>query len=577
MSRNEKSKVVALYARYSSDVQKDTSIEDQFSQLERAAKRLGLKIDKRHYYSDRAVSATSLFERPGLTRDLLAAASRKEFNGVLVEATDRLSRNQADLFWLSDRFKFHNVLLFTPNGEVSDMQLTFDSHSNADFIKKLALRVKRGHDTMTREGKVAGGLCYGYDLVPGQSGTRVINEREAVVVRRIFTEYANGITPRKIVAGLHRDGIPSPTGAAVWNYQGIVGGDGTATGTGLLHRELYRGKIVRNRFRKVKNPENGKYINRKADEHDLIEVDAPHLRIIDDALWQRAHAVRLQRKQQMHPAGFKMKPTTPLSQLFLMGALRCASCHGVMTKVSTTRGGRVACSNANYRNSCDHVRSYDLQSITDEVIKRLESDHIDNEWLKEKAKAKAQEYAKQRKEENTERQAAQAKLDRLNLQIARLVDVLADGAMPGAEIKTKIKAKEAERVALVEHLRLLGPEKNVIELGRSISAFAESAKALAVLLRADPNCPTNRQTFANMIFSIEVYPVAKKQPYDLQMNARISAIQGVNVKPQQRTHQEIVAAEGVRKFGPGNNVTSSLSGPNNQDGIISLGRWRAAA
>ena len=167
----------ALYARFSSDIQKDRSIEDQFTELERAVKRLGFKIDKRHYYADRGVSATSLFERPGLTRDLLGAAQRGEIDVVLVEATDRLARSRADTFWLADRFKFHNVKLFTPAGEVSDLQLTFEGHSNEDFIKKLSIRVKRGHNALTREGRFAGGRCYGYDQTPALASVRSTKSR----------------------------------------------------------------------------------------------------------------------------------------------------------------------------------------------------------------------------------------------------------------------------------------------------------------------------------------------------------------------------------------------------------------
>src|SRR5262249_36547968 len=156
-------------------------------ELERAAKRFNFKLNKRHYFIDRGVSATSLFDRPGLTRELLRAASCNEFDAILVEATDRLARNRADMFWLADRFKFHNVKIFTPMGEVSDLQLTFEGHSNEDFIKKLSMRVKRGHNALTREGKFPGGRCYGYNTVP-KTGERTINEEEAKILVRIFTE-----------------------------------------------------------------------------------------------------------------------------------------------------------------------------------------------------------------------------------------------------------------------------------------------------------------------------------------------------------------------------------------------------
>ena len=59
------------------------------------------------------------------------------------------------------------------------MQLTFYSHTNADMIKKLAISVKRGHDGIAREGKVAGALSYGYDAVTGKPGERPINKVES--------------------------------------------------------------------------------------------------------------------------------------------------------------------------------------------------------------------------------------------------------------------------------------------------------------------------------------------------------------------------------------------------------------
>jgi hypothetical protein len=98
----------------------------------------------------------------------------------------------------------------TPSGEVSDLQLTFDGHLNADFITKLAGRVKSGHDLMTREGKIAGGKCYGYDLVPGQPGVRKINEAEATIIRRIFTEVAR-IMKRGSNIVVQADNLPGRT------------------------------------------------------------------------------------------------------------------------------------------------------------------------------------------------------------------------------------------------------------------------------------------------------------------------------------------------------------------------------
>jgi site-specific DNA recombinase len=461
MSKPAKMLTAALYARFSSDVQKDRSIDDQFADLERAAKRFGFKLDKSLYFSDRAQSGTSLFDRPGLTREHLGGSAKKRFDVVLVEATDRLSRSQADLFWLADRFKFDGVKIFTPAGEVSEMQLTFDSHTNADMVKKLAIRVKRGHDGIAREGKIAGALSYGYDAVPGKPGERTLNKAEAIVVRRIFEEYAAGKTPRQIVDGLAKDKIPSPSGAPFWNHQVIVGG---VNKRGLIHNRLYIGEYLKNRFYNVKNPSTGKRVTRKADESDLIVAQVPHLRVVEQALWDAAHALRQSRGvKKFGPRGyFSQRGGSPRKDHLLAGLAKCGECGGLMTVVASSRSGqRMACSSATYRKTCNHTKSYDLNGLTELAVSSMHSHLTDPDLLRERAKARAEEFARLSRQENDERRVAQKQIDRLNVQIARLVDLAMDSDVPIREIGDQIKAKEAERVALQERVRLLGAEGNI--------------------------------------------------------------------------------------------------------------------
>jgi site-specific DNA recombinase len=527
---------VAFYARFSSDLQKDKSIPDQFAELERAAKRFPFKVDKRHYYFDRAVCAASLFDRPGLTRKLLGAAERGEIDAVFVEATDRLSRKRADTFWLADQLKFFNVKIFTPTGEVDDFRLTFEGHSNEDFSKKLAVRVKRGHNANTREGKFAGGKCYGYDNLPGAE--RVINAEQAKIINRICLDYVSGDksrnTPRKLCAGLQRDGILSPTGRTVWNWQYIVR---------LLDNELYRGKIVRNRFKKVRDPRNGKKVSRPGDADDLIVVDAPHLRIISDELWNAVQARRGARRAQMNPAG--TRPTLVRKPHLILDLMRCASCNGKMTSLTK---GIIVCSNARYRETCDHTKSYKLDLITPEVIKKVDEQLTDPEFLKRRVRARALELAKAAKEENEERDTAQRKLDRVSLRIKQLVAMSAD-LSDVEEITAEIKAKEAERVALRERLRLLGQGSKVLTIpDATMSVFGKNVEKLVKLIRRNPDDSECRLALENLIDCVLVHPTPKKRPYELSLYARVSAVGNLELFPAVRTHEKIVAEEGVRKF-----------------------------
>jgi site-specific DNA recombinase len=541
----------ALYARYSDDIQNDRSIERQFADMEKAAQRLGLTLDKRHYhyYSDRGKIGSSLFDRPGLTRELLGASARHEFDVVLVEATDRLSRNRADLSWLADQFKFHTTKIYTTtNGEVSDLQLTFDGHQNADFIVKLSMRVKSGHDDATREGLIPNGAAYGYDCVEGKPGVKVINPAEAEIVVRIFREYVSGKSPRQIAADLMRDGIPSPSGGEHWNFQFIVGGAGKKRG--ILHNQLYIGLYLKNRFKNILNPSTGKTITRKADPDDLITVEHPTLRIISPELWDAAHKLRTARgTKKFGPSGQSARAVVPRQQHLLAGLLRCAECNGGMIVVASDRKGvkRVSCSAAYNRQTCTHVKSYDLAKLTKEAVYRMHKHLTDPDFLKEKAKAKMLESERLKKEKSGEREIAQKQFDRLDIQIKKLVRVLDDGDDIPKEILASLKAKEIERKGLEERLRLLDAESNVTVMRpHVIKAFGESIDKLHAMLKRNPDDPGCRMAFANVIDRVIVHPTGFGENYEISLYARLAAITGgVNLFPTPRSNEEILAAQGL--------------------------------
>ena len=96
----------------------------------------------------------------------------------------------------------------------------------------------------------AGGICYGYDLIPGQTGARKINQVEAAVVVRIFEEYAAGRSPQAITTQLNKEQVPGPRGRP-WRHTTIRGH--ITRGTGILNTELYIGKLVWNRQRFMKD------------------------------------------------------------------------------------------------------------------------------------------------------------------------------------------------------------------------------------------------------------------------------------------------------------------------------------
>jgi site-specific DNA recombinase len=84
---------VAIYARYSTDMQDRTSIDGQYRNCEEVAAQAGYTVVAR--FEDEGISGTD-DSRPGY-RALLAAAEARKFDGIVVDETSRLTRNPWEL------------------------------------------------------------------------------------------------------------------------------------------------------------------------------------------------------------------------------------------------------------------------------------------------------------------------------------------------------------------------------------------------------------------------------------------------------------------------------------------------
>ena len=236
---------IALYARYSSDNQRDASIEDQLRLCRLYAEQQGWAITDS--YVDRAVSGASLL-RSGI-QELIADAQRGHFDLILTELQDRLSRDQEDIVGLYKRMRFAGVGIVTlSERDINELHIGLKGTMGALYLKELAEKTRRGMRGRVELGKAGGGNAYGYNVV-GQStdrgapqrGDRSINEAEAAVIRRIFRDYLAGKSSRAIAKDLNKDSVLGPIGRA-WCPSTIHGS--AKRGNGILKNELYVGKLV---------------------------------------------------------------------------------------------------------------------------------------------------------------------------------------------------------------------------------------------------------------------------------------------------------------------------------------------
>ena len=102
-TRSERASMrVSIYARYSSDKQREASIVDQVRLCEERAAREGWRVVKR--YTDHAISGASLMRR-GI-QALMQDAQSGKFDVVLTESLDRISRDQEDIAGVYKRLRF---------------------------------------------------------------------------------------------------------------------------------------------------------------------------------------------------------------------------------------------------------------------------------------------------------------------------------------------------------------------------------------------------------------------------------------------------------------------------------------
>src|SRR5438094_9743692 len=149
----------AIYARYSSDNQREASIADQFRICREFSRKQGWTISDE--YSDHAVSGATLL-RPGF-QALMRDALNRRFDIVLAEALDRFSRDQEDTAGLFKRLTFAGVSIVTlAEGDITHLHIGLKGTMNALFLKEVAEKTRRGMRGRIELGKAGGGLCYGY-------------------------------------------------------------------------------------------------------------------------------------------------------------------------------------------------------------------------------------------------------------------------------------------------------------------------------------------------------------------------------------------------------------------------------
>ena len=262
------------------------------------------------------------------------------------------------------------------------------------------------------------------------------------MVRRIFRDYAHGLSPKRIAYALNAEGVASPSGTA-WGSSTLNGN--AERGTGILNNELYIGRLVWNRLRYVKDPDTGKRVSRPNPPAQWVIQDVPDLCIVELDLWQ---AVKARQQQVRHGSTGAADGLQPVwdrrrPRYLFSGLMRCGCCGGGYSKISADLFG---CSTARNKGptACTNRLNIRRDVIEASVLNGLREHLMDPALFKEFCTEFHRELNRLRRDETQSAERVRAELATVERQIAKLVDALADG-MPVRAVKDKLVRLEGRQ------------------------------------------------------------------------------------------------------------------------------------
>ena len=521
---------VAIYARYSSENQREASIEDQFRICREFARKQGWTIAGE--YSDHAISGATLM-RPGF-QAMMAEALRGRVDVVMAEALDRFSRDQEDTAGLFKRLTFAGVGIVTlAEGDITFLHIGLKGTMNAMFLKELADKTRRGLRGRVELGKSGGGVSFGYRIVRTfkdgavSTGEREIVPEEADTIRQIFKQYAAGVSPKQIAKDLNREGLRGPRGA-LWSSSTIHGNP--KRGTGILHNELYIGRMVWNKLRYLKDPDTGKRVSRQNPPSEWVITQVPALRIVDDELWQAVQAryAGVQKKWTAAEPGKRFNQFVRPKYLFT-GLTKCGECGAGFVVYYRDRLG---CFGTRERGTCTNKLTISRQEVEARVLAALQEKLLRKDFFEEFCREFTKEMNRLRMEQRASLSGARRELDRVKRDIEKVIDAIVQGyASP--ELKARNDSLQERKAALQTQLETADEPPPLLHPSMA-DLYRSKVEGLAAALQRDDTRLEASESLRGLIDSIVLTPRGGQLGIELKGNlaAMLSAVQKTKRSPE---------------------------------------------
>ena len=500
----------AIYARYSSNLQNQSSIADQIRECRDAIAANGWIVAEDWVCSDEAKSGQSLLDRTGLEKLLKHAAGKeKEFDTFVADDTSRFGRNLSDSLPLTDQLQYDGVGLYF----VKPRLASWEPHFRDNFIREqrtdeqysvgLAQKVKRGQKGHVDKGFIGSGRTYGYTNVavetPGSRGLygrpkvegvrMVINPDEAAIVKRIFEARSSGKSQLRIVHALNAERIPSTLTRAgdpprEWNVQ-TVGR--------ILSNEKYVGVYIFNKRMQTRDPRTGrkKLIPRRLSDWQIKY--RPELCIISNDLWVavQKELVNASGKLIGRRKGGMNRTKSSCAYIF-SGLLECGLCgRNIVISSGKPPYGVYGCQHHRFKGLCTNAVTISERSLSSQLItylgNRLRSPEVRNRIVAEfssQLEVAVKERAKLARQRSEELSGEEGQRSDLNRQIANCIDT-AVAFGPSSELTARHESLQRQLLAIQPKPTVV-PKQESYSAEEIVAFISKNMSELEAILTGDP-------------------------------------------------------------------------------------------
>ena len=524
----------SIYARYSSENQRKESIEDQILACRRHAEAKGFVVLEAHIYSDYARSGAS-FDRPGLLA-LLAAAKTSLFDVLLVDDLSRLARDTTYMLVMLGELQFHRVRVISvadhldTADEESTLAIQLRGMFNELQLSDLRKKTFRGQLGQKERGFFVGERTYGYRSQPygevridkrgrprPEGYKMYIEPSEAAIVRRIFEEFAAGVSIAPLTARFNAEGVPH----AVSSARGWT----VSTLSRILQNRKYIGVWAWNCYGTTRDPRTGRRRKfRKPKEEHVVHRDES-LRIIPQDLWD---AVQARRKEvgRVWPGGNRRgfpKEQGSRSEVYpthlLDGLFRCSCCQLRFALVSGRRAGYYGCAAAK-RRACDNRLMLSRAKAERIFLRALRDRLLEPGAVRYALRRVADEIAKLSGDVADAVRRKKAELADARKRLNNLVDFVSCGHVSdSAALASAIAAAEARASRLQVEVDALGRTGDPVFSPPSEEWIVEQVGALQRLL--ERRTPQSATVLRRLLGKVVLEPVRPEsgRPYYIARTA----------------------------------------------------------